>query len=75
MLLTMKMTFTLPDDLGHRFQVAYPPKEQSRVVAGLLARTLRRAEDPLAKACRGANRLKQVAAEMRDWEALNLRDA
>ena len=68
------MTFTLPDDLAHRFQAAYPPVQQSRVVAGLLARTLRVAEDPLAKACRGANGLKQVAAEMKDWEALNLHD-
>jgi hypothetical protein len=69
------MTFTLPDDLARRFQAAYPPRKQSRVVAGLLARILRRAEDPLAKACRGANGLKQVAEEMKDWEALNLRDA
>ncbi|MBI2927156.1 MAG: hypothetical protein HYY24_15780 [Verrucomicrobia bacterium] len=71
----MKMTFTLPDPLARRFQEAYPQEEQSRVVAGLLAQKLRVADDELAKACRGANRLERVAEDMKDWEQLNLHDA
>jgi hypothetical protein len=64
----MKMTFTLPDGLARQFQSAYPQSKQSQVVAGLLAKKLR-AEDPqLAKACRGANRLKQVEQDTEVWE-------
>ena len=69
----MKLTFTLPDRLAVRFQAAYPQEEQSRVVAGLLARKLRVEDEEMAQACRGANRLKEVAADMKDWEQLNLR--
>jgi len=71
----MKVTFTLPDRLARRFQAAYPPAKQSRVVAGLLARKLRVEDDEMAKACRGANRLKGVAVEMKDWEQLTLCDS
>ena len=70
----MKLTFTLPDHLARRFQAAYPAEKQSRVVAGLLARKLRVEDAEMARACRGANRLKAVAADMKDWEQLNLRD-
>jgi len=72
----MKLTFTLPDRLARRFQAAYPPAKQSRVVAGLLARKLRvEEEEEMAKSCRGANRLKEVADDMQDWERLNLCDS
>lgn len=71
----MKLTFTLPDRLAHRFQAAYPQEKQSGLVAGLLARKLRVPDEEMAKACRGANRLKAVAADMKDWEQLNLCDS
>jgi hypothetical protein len=71
---TMKMTFTLPDGLARQFQSAYPQEKQSQVVAGLLAKKLRAQDNQLAKACRGANSLKQVAKDMGDWEKLNLHD-
>lgn len=70
----MKMTFTLPDGLARQFQSACPPEQHSQVVAGLLARKLRADDHELAKACRGANRLKQVEKDMEDWESLNLHD-
>lgn len=70
----MKMTFTLPDGLARQFQSACPPEQHSQVVAGLLARKLRADDHQLAKACRGANRLKQVEKDMEDWERLNLHD-
>lgn len=70
----MKMTFTLPDGLARQFQAAYPTEKRSQVVANLLAQELRRDDDQLAKACRGANSLKQVEKDMEDWEKLNLHD-
>ncbi len=70
----MKMTFKLPDSLARQFQSAYPQKKRSQVVAGLLARKLRAEDNQLAKACRGANSLKQVEKDMEDWEKLNLHD-
>ena len=70
----MKMTFTLPDGLARQFQSAYPREKQSQVVAGLLAKKLRAEDNQLAKACRGANSLKQVEKDMEDWEKLNLHD-
>jgi hypothetical protein len=71
----MKMTFTLPDNLARQFQSAYPQEQQSQVVAGLLAKKLRSDDNQLAKACRGANSLKQVEQGMEDWEKLNVHDA
>lgn len=70
----MKMTFTLPDSLARQFQSTYPQEQQSRVVACLLARKLRAEDNQLAKACRGANSLKQVEQDMENWEKLNLYD-
>lgn len=70
----MKMTFTLPDVLARQFQSAYPQEKRSQVVAGLLAETLRAPNNQLAKACRGANRLKPVEKDMEGWEKLNLHD-
>lgn len=68
------MTFTLPDALARQFQSTYPQKQQSQVVAGLLAKKLRANDTQLAKACRGANGLRQVEKDMEDWEKLNLHD-
>jgi hypothetical protein len=70
----MKMTFTLPESLGRRFQSAYRQEKQSLVVAGLLSKKLRMDADHLAKACRGANSLTRVAKDMEDWERLNLHE-
>ena len=70
----MKMTFTLPDSLARQFRSAYPQEKRSQVVAGLLAKKLRAEDSQLAKACRGANSLKQVEKDMEDWEKLNLHD-
>ena len=70
----MKMTFTLPDRLARRFQSAYPQEKQSQVVVGLLVKKLRADDHQLAKACRGANRLKQLEQDMEDGEKLNLHD-
>jgi hypothetical protein len=65
----MKTTFTLPDGLTRQFQSACPPSKQSRVVvASLLAKKLRAEDNHLAKACRGANRLKQVEQDTEVWE-------
>jgi hypothetical protein len=71
---TMKMTFILPDGLARQLQSTYPREKQSQVVTGLLAKKLRAGESQLAKACRGANRLKQLALDVEDWEKLNLHD-
>ena len=60
--------------MARQFQSAYPQVRQSQVVAGLLAKKLRAEDNRLAKACRGANGLRQVEKDMEDWEKLNLHD-
>lgn len=70
----MQMTFTLPDLLARRFAAAFPRAKRSQVVATLLAKKLRREDEAMAKACRAANRLKQVEQDVQDWEKLNVCD-
>jgi hypothetical protein len=63
------MTLSIPDAVAHRFQVAIPPRQRSRLVAHLLEGVLAKHEDSLATACRAANRDKALECEIDDWQS------
>ena len=65
----MRMTLSIPDTVAHRFQVAVPPRQRSRLIAQLLEGVLTKHEDSLATACRAANRDKVLEREIEDWQA------
>jgi hypothetical protein len=66
---TMRMTLSIPDAVAHRFQVAVPPRERSRLVTHLLEGVLSKHEDSLAAACRAANRDRALEREVEDWQS------
>jgi hypothetical protein len=63
------MTLSIPDAVAHRFQVAVPPRQRSRLVSQLLEGVLTKHEDSLAMACRAANRDKVLEREIKDWQS------
>ena len=67
----MRMTLSIPDAVAHRFQVAVPPRQRSRLVARLLENVLKKHEDSLAAACRAANRDKALEREIDDWQSFD----
>ena len=67
----MRLTLSIPDAVAHRFQVAVPPRQRSRLVARLLENVLSEHEDSLAAACRAANRDKALEQEIDDWQAFD----
>jgi hypothetical protein len=71
----MRLTLSIPDAVAHRFQVAVPPRQRSRLIARLLEDVLSKHEDSLAAACRAANRDKVLEQEIDDWQAFDDRVA
>ena len=67
----MKITLELPDGLARKFKATVPSGRRSKLIAELLAGQLRSREDALERAAKRANTFKQVAADMKHWEALN----
>lgn len=65
----MRLTLSIPDVVAHRFQVAVPPRQRSRLVTQLLERVLSEHQDVLAAACRGANRDKALEREVDEWQS------
>jgi len=65
----MRITLSIPDAVAHRFQVAIPPRQRSRLVTHLLEDLLSRHEDAMAAACRAANRDKALEREIDDWQS------
>jgi len=65
----MRMTLSIPDAVAHRFQVAVPARQRSRLVTRLLEEVLSKHEDSLAAACRAANRDKALEREVEDWQS------
>jgi len=63
------MTLSIPDTVAHRFQVAVPPRQRSRLIVQLLEGVLTQHENSLATACRAANRDKVLEQEIEDWQA------
>ncbi len=67
----MRLTLSIPDAVAHRFQVAVPPRQRSRLIARLLEDVLSEHEDSLATACRAANRDKALEQEIDAWQAFD----
>jgi hypothetical protein len=67
----MRLTLSIPDAVAHRFQVAIPPRQRSRLVTRLLEDVLVDYEDSLAAACRAANRDRALEREIDDWQAFD----
>ena len=71
----MKMTFAIPDELGHRFRVAVPAGERSAMVTDLLQKRLHPAKQSLEAVCRRVNRLKSLEQELAGWESFDDQEA
>jgi hypothetical protein len=67
----MRITLSLPDELARRFLAAVPGRKRSAVVARLLEDELRRHEQDLERACRAANRDKELASETSEWQGID----
>jgi hypothetical protein len=65
----MRITLSIPDAVAHRFQVAIPPRQRSRLVTRLLEEALAKHDDTLAAACRAANRDKALQREIGEWQS------
>jgi hypothetical protein len=71
----MRITLSIPDSVAHRFHMAVPPRQRSRLVTQLLEGVLSKHEDSLAAACRAANRDKALEREIDDWQSFDDRVA
>jgi hypothetical protein len=67
----MKITLDLPDETGRKFKAAIPSGQRSKLVAELLSKRLKTAEDSLEAAAKKANKFRMVNKDMKAWEALN----
>jgi len=65
----MRMTFSLPESLAHRFLAAVPFRERSATVARLLEKELAKHEKGLEAACRAANADEALNAEIAEWQS------
>ncbi len=67
----MRMTLSIPDAVAHRFQAAVPARQRSRLVTRLLQNELSERDSSLAAACRAANRDRDLAREIDEWQAFD----
>ncbi len=67
----MRITLSLPDDLGRRFLAAIPDRKRSALVARLLEDELCRHEKELEQACRAANHDRALVTESTEWQAFD----
>ncbi|MBI5445514.1 MAG: hypothetical protein HY900_30410 [Deltaproteobacteria bacterium] len=67
----MRVTLSLPDEIGRRFLVAVPPRHRSRLVARLLEEELAKQEDLLAAACVEANNDPALEQEIEEWQSFD----
>lgn len=73
MLVTL-ISLSLPDALARRFLSCAGASGRSGLAARAIRQELDRRERRLEAACRKANKLVKVNAEMSDWEKLNEAD-
>ncbi len=69
------MTFTLPDEVGHRFRKTVPAGNRSAVVTDLLRKRLRPSPESLEAVCRRVNHLHVLQREMAEWEKFDDHEA
>ncbi len=67
---TVKMTFSVPEDLAQRFLRQVRSRDRSKYVSAALEQSLRRREEDLIRACQLANREPDVAAIEAEADAL-----
>lgn len=67
----MRITLSIPDPIARKFQEAVPARQRSRLVTALLAEELRKRQDALEAACRGANRDKALEREIDEWQSFD----
>ena len=67
----MRITLSIPDAVAHRFQVAVPARQRSRLVTHLIEEALSKHDDSLAAACRAANRDRALGREIDEWQSFD----
>lgn len=67
----MRITLSIPDDVGHRFQAVIPPRQRSQLVTRMLQDILNEHDDALASACRAANKDKALEREVDQWQSFD----
>lgn len=65
----MRITLSIPDVLAKKFQDVVPPRQRSRLVAGLIAKEIRKKERALEAACKAANRDLALARDIDAWQS------
>jgi len=64
----MRMTFSLPDALAHRFRANIPPRKRSSTVAKLIEQEMMTQERNLEAACLAANNDETLTEEVGEWQ-------
>lgn len=64
-----KILVSLPDDLAVKMKRMIPPKQRSKIIAGMLAAEINRREDALYQCACEMEEDNALNSEMRDWEA------
>jgi hypothetical protein len=64
----MKVLVSLSDDLYARMQAVIPPRQRSKVVAGLLEEEIQRRERELYECALAVEQDQQLQSEMTDWD-------
>ena len=67
----MRITVSLPDDLGHRFLALVPSQQRSSTLARLVEEELARRDAAVEKACQAANADAALEAEIEEWQAFD----
>ena len=67
----MRVTVSLPDEIGRRFLITVRPRQRSRLVARLLEEELAKDEDLLAAACVEANNDTALEQEIEEWQSFD----
>jgi hypothetical protein len=65
----MKVLVSLPSELYARMQAVIPPRQRSKVVAGLLEAEVQRREQALYECALAVGQDQQLNGEMTDWDA------
>ena len=63
-----KILISLPDELVRRFRMAFPARQRSNVIAGLLRAELERRDERLYECAREVESDRALSAEMSEWD-------
>ncbi len=68
---SVKMTFTIPEDIAGRLLRSVAARDRSRYVSQAIADRLRQREESLIRACDSANAEADVLAIEKEWDAFS----